>query len=85
MAALIYSLCALTALLCTTLLLRAYRHSGSRFLMWSGLCFAILTLGNLLVVVDKLVLPMRDLSPWRMSLSVIAVGVLLYGLVFEER
>ena len=85
MAALIYALCALTALLCATLLLRAYRRSQSRFLLWSGLCFAILTLSNLLVVIDKLALPMRDLSPWRMSLSAIAIGVLLYGLVFEER
>ena len=84
MAAIIYTLCTLTALLCATLLLRAYRANRSRFLLWSGCCFAILTVSNLLVVIDRLALPMRDLSPWRMGVSLLAIAVLLYGLVFEE-
>ena len=85
MAALIYSLCTLTALGCAVLLLRAYVQTRSRFLLWSGLCFAFLTANNLLVVIDELVLPMRDLSPWRVGLGVAGIGVLLYGLIFEER
>jgi hypothetical protein len=40
MAALIYSMCALTALLCAVLLLQAYWRGGYRLLLWSGLCFA---------------------------------------------
>jgi len=62
MAGLIYGSCALTALLCAGLLLRAYRHSGYRLLLWSGLCFVGLTLNNLLVVIDKILFPLRLIS-----------------------
>jgi len=41
--AVIYSLCALTALACAILLLQAYRRGGYRLLLWSGLCFVGLT------------------------------------------
>ena len=58
MAAIIYTLCALTALACAYLLLQDYRRGGYRPLLWSGLCFAELTINNLLLVIDKLILPM---------------------------
>ena len=83
-AAIIYGLCALTAALCTVLLLQAYRRGGYRLLLWSGLCFAGLTLTNLLLVIDKLVLPDVDLSPWRTLLSLVAMTVLLYGLIWDS-
>ena len=57
MAAVIYSLCALTAAVCTYLLIQAYRRGKYRLLLWSGICFAGLTLNNLLLVFDKLVFP----------------------------
>jgi hypothetical protein len=40
MAAIIYTLCALTALAYAYLLLQDYRRGGYRLLLWSGLCFA---------------------------------------------
>jgi hypothetical protein len=83
MAALIYSLCALTALACTYLLLQAYRRGGYRLLLWSGLCFAGLTVNNLLLVLDKLVFPSIDMSFWRTSVALLAMAVLLYGLIWE--
>jgi hypothetical protein len=83
MAAIIYTLCALTALLCTVLLLLAYRRGGYRLLLWSGLCFAGLTVNNLLLVFDKLVLPHVDLSAWRTSVALAAMAVLLYGLIWD--
>jgi hypothetical protein len=61
----IYTLCAMTAALCTYLLMQAYRRGGYRLLLWSGLCFAGLTLNNLLLVVDKVVIPDGDLTFWR--------------------
>jgi hypothetical protein len=82
MAAIIYGLCALTALLCTFLLLHAYRRGGYRLLFWSGLCFAGLTINNLLLVLDKLVFPLVDLSLLRVSVALVAMGVLLYGLIW---
>jgi len=83
MAALIYGLCALAALLCTVLLLHPYRRGGYRLLLWSGLCFAGLTLNNLLLVLDKLVFLDVDLSAWRAGTALVAMAVLLYGLVWS--
>ena len=53
----IFGLCTLTALACAVLLLRAYARSRFRLLLWSGLCFAGLTLNNALLVLDRVVLP----------------------------
>lgn len=83
MAAIIYSLCALTALVCTVLLFQAYRRGGYRLLLWSGLCFAGLTVNNLFLVLDKLVFPSIDLSALRTSVALAAMLVLLYGLIWE--
>jgi hypothetical protein len=83
-APLVYALCALTALLCAYLLLQAYRRGGYRLLLWSGLCFVGLTLNNLLLVLDKLILPDIDLSIWRTSVALAAMTVLLYGLIWDS-
>jgi hypothetical protein len=83
MAAAIYSLCTLTALTCAFLLLDAYRRGGYRLLLWSGLCFAGLTINNLLVVFDKLVFTLVDLSIWRTLVALLAMTVLLYGLIWD--
>jgi hypothetical protein len=83
MAAIIYGLCALTAGVCTWLLLQAYLRGSYRLLLWSGLCFAGLTLNNLLLVLDKLILPEVDLSVWRTSVALLAMAVLLYGLIWD--
>jgi hypothetical protein len=83
MAAIIYGLCALSALLCTVLLLQAYRRGRYRLLLWSGLCFAGLTINNLLLVLDRLFLPDSDLSIWRTSVALLAMAILLYGLIWD--
>jgi len=83
MAALIYTLCALTALTCTFLLLQAFRRGRYRLLLWSGLCFAGLTLNNFLLVIDKIVLPLVDLSVPRTAVALLAMAVLLYGLIWD--
>lgn len=82
MATVIYLLCAATALICTILLIRAYLRSRYRLLLWSGLCFAGLTLNNLILVLDKVVVE-PDLSLWRISVALLAMSVLLYGLVWD--
>jgi hypothetical protein len=83
MATAIYTLISLTALLCTFLLLRAYLRSHYRLLLWSGVCFAGLTLNNVLLVLDKLVLPTVDLSAWRTAVALAAMAVLLYGMIWD--
>ncbi|HEY2347213.1 MAG TPA: DUF5985 family protein [Xanthomonadaceae bacterium] len=84
MALLIYALCSMTALACSVLLLRSARRTKSRMLLWCGLCFAGLTLTNVLVIVDHYGFPERDLSPLRLISALIAIALLLYGLIFEE-
>jgi hypothetical protein len=84
MAAIIYSLCALTALGCAILLLRGYRRSRYRLLFWSGLCFAGLTANNLLLVIDKVALPDIDLSIWRTLFALASMIVLLFGLIWDS-
>ncbi|HEY1386061.1 MAG TPA: DUF5985 family protein [Dongiaceae bacterium] len=83
MAAIIYLLCALTALTCAFLLIRAYVRGRYRLLLWSGICFAGLTLNNCILVVDKVLLPAVDLSIWRTSVALVAMAVLLYGLIWD--
>lgn len=83
MAPIIYLLCAVAAFLCAFLLLRAYWRGRYRLLLWSGLCFAGLTLNNLILVIDKVVLTGDDLSIWRTSVALVAMAVLLYGLIWE--
>ena len=74
MAAAIYTLCMLTSVACTGLLLFAWRRSRYRLLLWSGLCFAGLTLNNLALVLDKVgAARLVDLSVWRTSLALLAM------------
>jgi hypothetical protein len=84
MVGLIYSLCALTALLCAWLLLRAYQKSRYKLLLWGGLCFVGLTLNNILLIIDKFVIPYIDFSVWRLLLALISVLIFLYGLIWDS-
>ena len=83
MGPIIYALCALTSLACAVLLLRGYARTRTHLLLWSGLCFAGLTLNNVLLIVDKIVLPMVDLSIPRLSVALVSVLLLLFGLIWE--
>ncbi len=84
MASTIYTLCALTSLVCAVLLLRGYRESRYRLLFWAGLCFVGLTVNNVLMVTDKIFFAQENMLPLRLAASLIAVGLLLYGLIFDE-
>ena len=85
MAAVVYFLCALTSLTCFVLLFRAWRTSGARLLFWSALCFAGITVNNVLLVTDRVFLPESvDLSVWRLTVALGAVLLLVFGLVWEE-
>ncbi|WLI91326.1 DUF5985 family protein [Massilia sp. R2A-15] len=84
MAETIYTLCTLTSLACGWLLLSSYRRTGHRLLFWSGLCFVVMTLNNILLLLDKLVLPDTDLSTVRMGTALVALLLLLYGLIYEK-
>lgn len=80
----VYLLCFATSLVCLILLVRSYLRTRAKLLMWSALCFVGLALNNLLVFVDVIVLPTEiNLLPLRNLVSLAAVGVLLYGFIWE--
>jgi len=79
----LYSVCFLTSLSCCLLLIRSYRRTGSKVLLWGAACFVLLAIDNLFVIVDLIVLPMIDLSPLRLFVTLLAVSTLLFGFVRE--
>ncbi|HKU68827.1 MAG TPA: DUF5985 family protein [Candidatus Baltobacteraceae bacterium] len=81
----VYLLCTFTSLACAVLLFRGYRRSGTRLLMWSGVCFACLCVNNVMLFVDVIVLPSNiDLSVWRLLPALLGIALLCYGLIEEE-
>lgn len=85
MASLVYLLGAIVTAICAILLLRGFARSRSRLLLWSGLCFAGLTVSNALLFVDLVLLPKdQSLYMWRLSTAAAAMLLLVYGLVFES-
>ena len=86
MAEAVYLLCALTSLACGIMLFRAYRRSGQRFLLWASLCFVGLVLNNVLLWVDLAIIgPEIDLAVPRVATALAGIGLLVFGLVWEER
>ncbi len=83
MADAVYLLCAVTSLACAVLLLRGYVRSRVRMLLWSCLCFVGLALNNVLLVLDLIVLPERDLSLLRNLPALAGLALLVFGLVWE--
>jgi hypothetical protein len=80
----IYILCILTSLACTWLLFGSYRRTRYRLLFWSGACFAVMTLNNLFLLLDKIVFPNIDFLPARLISALVATLLLLYGLIYEK-
>ena len=82
--ALVYILCFATSLLCALLLARSWGKTRSALLFWTALCFSLLAVNNALLVADRLIFPDTvDLRLWRQLTSLAAVGVLLYGFIWE--
>lgn len=84
MAEFVYTLCALTSIVCAVLLFRGYRASRSSMLFWSALCFAGLAVNNALLLVDLYVVPNTDLFVLRTGIALLGMGVLLYGLIWDS-
>ncbi|HLL30604.1 MAG TPA: DUF5985 family protein [Allosphingosinicella sp.] len=79
----VYLLCFLTSAACAFLLARSYRRAGARLLFWSALCFLFLAVNNLVVIIDLLLLPDTDFRAVRHGLALAALGVLLFGFIWD--
>ncbi len=85
---LVYILCTITSLVCTGMLFRGYKVSGFRLLLWSSLCFAALTVENVMLYLDLVVF--KDIEEitlvvWRKVPGLVGICLLLYGLVWDSK
>lgn len=80
---LVYILCAITSGICAGLLARGYQRSAARILLWSAVSFTLLTLNNILVVIDIFILPDSYLRAPRLIVSLAAGAVLLWGFIWD--
>lgn len=81
----VYVLCALTSLGCAVLLVRGYLESRARLLLWSSVSFVGLALNNILLVIDRLVVPDVDMYLVRLVTALVSVALLVYGLIWESQ
>ena len=84
MAGTVYVIGVLTSLICAVLLIRGYARGRKKLLLWSGLCFSGLAVSNFLIFVDLVLVPEVDLYRYRLVTAAIAMGLLLYGLIWES-
>ena len=78
----VYILCALTSLGCTLLLIGRYRKTRVDLLFWSAIAFLLLTVTNVLLFVDLVILGAGfDLSLFRTGSTLLGTLLLLYGLI----
>lgn len=84
MAEAVYVLCAATSAGCAVLLLRAWLRTRVRLLFWSLWCFALLTVNNILLVVDLAIVTGTDLSVPRTASALAGLLLLLFGLVYDR-
>jgi len=67
------------------MLLRSYVTRRVRLLLWSGLCFVGLMIENVLLYTDVVLVPDIDLSLWRKVPGLLALGILLFGLIWDSK
>jgi len=84
LSAALYILTIVTTLVCSILLLRAWSRVRNGLLLWSGLCFAGLTIDNVLVFGDMVLFPATDLYTYRLASAAISISLLLFGLIWER-
>lgn len=81
----VYILCAATALACGTLLWRGFQRRHVRLLLWCALFFFAMSLENIILFIDLVLIPQTDFTLIRRSTALVGVLVLLYGLVWDTR
>jgi len=81
----LFALAVLTSLACTLLLFRGYLQTRLRILMWSALCFVCLSINNMLLFVDLVILPSDvDLRVFRHGTALVGMLFLIYGFIRES-
>jgi hypothetical protein len=77
-------LAVLTSGACMIMLYRGYAKRGLRLLLWSAICFAGLTVNNVVLFCDLVVFPDIDLRPVRLVAGLTGMLCLLYGFIWDS-
>ena len=80
---LLYAFAVLTSFACMVLLFRGYVRRHVRLLMWSAICFAGLTINNIVLFLDLVVFPSIDLRLARVIPALVGMLFLLYGFIWD--
>jgi hypothetical protein len=84
MATAVYVLSALISLGSAALLLRSWADTRNSLLLWAAICFIGLTVNNVMLFVDKVLVTDTDLSLWRTVPALAGMLVLAVGLLWED-
>lgn len=80
----LYVIAVLSSGACAVLLFRGYLRRRVRLLMWSSVCFVGLTINNVALFVDLVVLPDIDLRLARLIPALLGMTVLLIGFIWDS-
>lgn len=81
----VYLLCALTSAFCAVLLFRHSRRARVGLLVWGGAAFTCFAVANILLFLDLVVIPTIDLASIRNGITLIGIGMFVYGLIWETK
>ena len=73
------------SLACTIVLSYSYANRGARLLFWCALFFVCLTLNNVLLFFNMVVVPHLDLRLYRFASAAAGLLFVLYGLIYEAQ
>lgn len=76
---LVYGLGLVTAVICAVVVLLSWRRTRAPILFWTGISFVLLSINNVILLLDRVILLDVNFWPWRQVPTVFAVLVLLYG------
>lgn len=79
----LYGAAVLTSFSCTVLLFRGYQRRRIRLLMWSSICFAGLTLNNVVLFMDVVIFPTTDLRLVRLISALVGMLFMLYAFIWD--
>jgi hypothetical protein len=77
-------LAVLTCAACTVLLFRAYGRNRRRLLFWIALGFVFLTLNNVLLFLDLVVVE-QDLRLWRHVIALPGIALMIVAVLSERK
>ena len=80
----LFGLAALTSIGCMWLLFRGYSRSALRLLFWTALCFVFLSINNVALFIDTIVLTQVDLRLLRSVAALAGIACLLYAFIWES-